>query len=126
SEMTRRVREGGKQHALVEGKLSLSSGRIRLECLDDDAALTEPKVEATKTSVETSSRHNMAAAGSASTPTLTQRDLARWTPDKLADELNGVGLKAMVVSAAAGSRAVRVVVPGGSATIHLDNEWNID
>ncbi|KAJ2787453.1 Integrator complex subunit 9 [Coemansia interrupta] len=126
SEMTRRVCEGGKQHALVEGKLSLSAGRIRLECRDEDAAPSEPTAETAKPKTEVGSQHKLGSADSANAPALTQRDLARWTPEKLADELNGVGLNASVIPASPGSRAVQVLVPGGSATIHLDNEWLVD
>ncbi|KAJ2342497.1 hypothetical protein GGH91_003504 [Coemansia sp. RSA 2671] len=50
-----------------------------------------------------------------------------WTPERLADELSEIGINA---TAAAPSdpldKLVRIVVPGGSATIRMRGGWSVD
>ncbi|KAJ1810498.1 Integrator complex subunit 9, partial [Coemansia sp. RSA 2598] len=134
-EMARRMREKGKQHGLVEGKLSLAAGKIRLECLDeasvdavDGFVAGQPRAinDASDGTSAGSMANAVSGTATSAAPALRQRDLNGWTPEKLAEELGEVGLRAVVISTPSQSRAVRVTVAGGSATIRMGNGWSVD
>ncbi|KAJ2723641.1 Integrator complex subunit 9 [Coemansia sp. Benny D115] len=100
-EMARRMKAEGKQHALVSGRLALAAGRIRLECADGSSA--GDKIDETKA--------------------LDRDVLVTWTAERLTDELVAAGLDAKVQD----TDYVRVVVPGGSATIYMGGTgWSVD
>ncbi|KAJ2708058.1 Integrator complex subunit 9 [Coemansia sp. IMI 203386] len=139
-EMARRMREKGKQHGLVEGKLSLAAGKIRLECLDEVSGAGTDGLESGQPHADqgagsgvgssTGSRAvnttALATNFAGTVPSLKKRDLDGWTPERLAEELGEVGLKATVISTPSQHGAVRVVVAGGSATIRMGNGWSVD
>ncbi|KAJ2862970.1 Integrator complex subunit 9, partial [Coemansia asiatica] len=100
-EMARRMREKGKQHGLVEGKLTLAAGKIRLECLDEASRNSEDGQDQVAGAgagfrVTAATTASTTTSALATAPALKKRDLDRWTPERLAEELGEVGLKATV------------------------------
>ncbi|KAJ2690993.1 Integrator complex subunit 9 [Coemansia spiralis] len=116
-EMTHQIKSSGKQCAVVTGQLSLAAGKIRLEYPGE---LAPAQALDTAAASESSVR---SAVPVSSLP----RDLSMWTPERLADELSEIGINA---TAAAPSdpldKMVRIVVPGGSATIRMRGGWSVD
>ncbi|KAJ1953494.1 Integrator complex subunit 9 [Linderina pennispora] len=93
-ELADSMRAQHRQHSLVTGVLALAAGNIRLEC---EQPVKPPKAEVVV-------------------------DVAKWTPEALAEELIANGL-----DAAADHPNVRVAVPGGTAVIRMDGEqWQVD
>ncbi|KAJ2812815.1 Integrator complex subunit 9 [Coemansia furcata] len=132
-EMTQQIKSNGKQCAVVTGLLSLAAGKIRLEYPEGHGLVQ------TLTASAGSINNDHSAVPMSSLP----RDLSVWTPEKLADELNEIGINARVVvdipngTAAASSKPelqstsqpvklIKIVVPGGSATIHMHGGWSVD
>ncbi|KAJ1791332.1 Integrator complex subunit 9 [Coemansia sp. RSA 2399] len=116
-EMTHQMRASGKQHAVVEGTLSFAAGKIRLGL--EDAGSREQTSE-----TGTAAPSTAAPANSKSGPGIgaAKMGLALWTPERLASELNDIGVNAAVLDGA----GVRIVVPGGSATVHMRGGWAVD
>ncbi|KAJ2055299.1 Integrator complex subunit 9 [Coemansia sp. S155-1] len=138
-EMTRQIKSSGKQCAVVTGRLSLAAGKIRLEYPEGQALAQTSVTDTTADTGVNSTKDTRSAVPVSSLP----RDLSVWTPERLADELNEIGINASVVvgipngTAAASSEAqlqgadqpvklIRIVVPGGSATIHMHGGWSVD
>ncbi|KAJ2665086.1 Integrator complex subunit 9 [Coemansia sp. RSA 1200] len=117
-EMTQQMRLSGKQHAVVSGMLSFAAGKIRLGCGDsgDKADGAGEKSGSVTRSDALASRKGG--------PRITS--LAQWTPERLACELNDIGVDATAAAAAGDGASVRIVVPGGSATVHMHGEWSVD
>ncbi|KAJ2538655.1 Integrator complex subunit 9 [Coemansia sp. RSA 1933] len=125
-EMALQLRASGKQHALVSGTLSFAAGKIRLARDDllptnaqgqgqgqDQGQLVEKRGPAALVDTSDGAPNVIGAAAA---------DLALWTPHRLATELNDIGVNAAVVDGV----GVRIVMPGGSATVHMHRGWAID
>ncbi|KAJ1893240.1 hypothetical protein LPJ71_007247, partial [Coemansia sp. S17] len=138
-EMTRQIKSSGKQCAVVTGRLSLAAGKIRLEYPEGQALAQASVTDATADTGVNATKDTRSAVPVSSLP----RDLSVWTPERLADELNEIGINASVVvgipngTAAASSESqlqgaaqpvklIRIVVPGGSATIHMHGGWSVN
>ncbi|KAJ2523403.1 Integrator complex subunit 9 [Coemansia sp. RSA 2049] len=117
-EMTQQMRLSGKQHAVVSGTLSFAAGKIRLGCDDSDDKGDGPGEKSSSVA------RSDALAARKGGPRITS--LAQWTPERLAHELNDIGVDATATAAAGDGASVRIVVPGGSATVHMHGEWSVD
>ncbi|KAJ1942163.1 Integrator complex subunit 9 [Linderina macrospora] len=97
-QLTEEMRAQKRQHSLVEGRLLLDAGGIRLVPVVKESA--KP----------------------GSPPLVSAVDVPRWSADELASELGAVG-----VVATADQESVRVSVPGGSAVIRVESgRWMVD
>ncbi|KAJ1902407.1 Integrator complex subunit 9 [Kickxella alabastrina] len=124
-EVASRMRAAGKQHALVKGRLTLAAGKIRFDCTDKGE---DEKKKESKESKPPLPPNAGAADTTASSDSLVlrQRDLAQWTPERLAGELADAGLNATVTDSQETQSIVRIIVPGGSATIRMHGGWSIE
>ncbi|KAJ2456836.1 Integrator complex subunit 9 [Coemansia sp. RSA 2424] len=133
-EMTRQIKLSGKQCAVVTGRLSLAAGKIRLEYPDEQAQVPKDTAAVAAIAAEANAAKDARRAVPANS---LPRDLGAWTPERLADELNEIGINASVVidtprgsATAAVSdppvKLVKIAVPGGSATIHMHGGWSVD
>ncbi|KAJ2741926.1 Integrator complex subunit 9 [Coemansia sp. BCRC 34301] len=123
-EMTRQIKSSGKQCAVVTGQLSLAAGKIRLEYPEEQVPAAKDIPAASGASFAKDAR---SAVPASSLP----RDLDAWTPERLADELNEIGINASVaVDIPHGTsqpvKLVKIAVPGGSAVIHMHRGWSVD
>ncbi|KAJ1668400.1 Integrator complex subunit 9 [Coemansia sp. RSA 1813] len=129
-DMTQQMRKSGKQHAIVSGTLSFAAGKIRLE--HENA--TDKESEAAETN-ESAGLHSAGIhAPNTVGPTeliaskggldigAAKIDLSQWTPERLASELNDIGINAAVLNDA----GIKIVVPGGSATVRIRDGWSVD
>ncbi|KAJ1669383.1 hypothetical protein GGF38_002302 [Coemansia sp. RSA 25] len=132
--MTRQIKLSGKQCAVVTGRLSLAAGKIRLEYPDKQAPVAKDTAVVAAVAAEANAAKDARRAVPANS---LPRDLGAWTPERLADELNEIGINASVVidtprgsATAAVSdppvKLVKIAVPGGSATIHMHGGWSVD
>ncbi|KAI8324894.1 hypothetical protein GQ54DRAFT_295884 [Martensiomyces pterosporus] len=133
-EMTWEMKASGKQHAVISGKLSLAAGKIRLEYRDGGERTRCIAADGSSTSGSTQGVEGPAASASLESSRVAtgpQFNLSSWTPETLAEELTDIGLNAAVISNAAqaggaDSKSVKIVVPGGSAVVHMGGKWTID
>ncbi|KAJ2157651.1 hypothetical protein GGF46_004353 [Coemansia sp. RSA 552] len=129
-EMTQQLKRDGKQHAVVSGRLLLAAGEIRFERTDGPGGEAEAGEREGKAG-NTSSSASEPAASRPLLPT-SNYNLGDWTPARLASELGEIGLNAAVAddtgSDGSGRKEllVRVIVPGGTATIRMQGGWTVD
>ncbi|KAJ2852646.1 Integrator complex subunit 9 [Coemansia brasiliensis] len=127
-EMALRLKRDGKQHAVVSGQLVLGAGEIRLESISsssDGASDGNEGKPDVKASVSASEQLTATAAGNV------RCDLSKWSPEKLANELNELGLNASVAidglqANPKENKLVRIVLPSGAATIRMHGGWSVE
>ncbi|KAJ2451541.1 Integrator complex subunit 9 [Coemansia sp. RSA 2336] len=128
-EMALRLKRDGKQHAVVSGQLVLGPGEIRLESIDSGSSDSVSDGEESKPDVKPAApnRESLESVTTGST----HCDLSNWSPEKLVNELNDLGLNASVAidgreTDTKENKLVRIVLPSGAATIRMHGGWSVD